>query len=685
MDKTSWAAEILDPEIAADVARIEALQAQGVEFIDHAAALADEIAHCVPEAGTVVYRTVYYPWRNLAVRLPEAAVFHRVRENRNQLKIDLTEAARLHAARVGIVGLSTGYAVAMALVSLGFQKFRLADFDVLELTNLNRIPASIVDIGLNKAVSAARRMAEINPYAEIEILENGVDVDDCPAFVAGLDQVIEVCDSFAVKVALREAARAAGVPVIMNTSDRCMLDVERFDEAPERPLFHGLAGDLNAAKLATMRPDERVGIALRIVGAQETSTKMGASLFEIDRSLRTWPQLASDVTSGAGAVADIARRIAIGEPVASGRSFGQSYLDLAEPAADATVLPPAPPRDTDCATGDIRADMAAAARLAPSGGNAQRWRIGWDGDRLDISVGDGPAVVMDIGERGSHVSVGAAWMNARAVAAARGVLGVAELSAEGHATVALGEGDGGLPGYLAEAVAKRCTNRRDYETRAIPPAEIAALRAAAEAEGGGLVVFEGEALARYGDLIARAERLRFLAPGLHDDLRRELVWPGAEPVRVGLDVRTLELAPPDLEKVKLAMRPDIMAALRERNLGAALGDPVREIFAAAGAAVVVTIEGRGPEAYLRGGAALERAWLEATHRGIEMQPRSPCFLYAETGDEAAAQMPDSLRDEARALWNEWVDLVGLGARKAILSLRMGYGPAPTAVSLRATG
>ncbi|WP_057464784.1 Rv1355c family protein [Pseudovibrio sp. POLY-S9] len=679
---TLWKPEILDPANVSDTARIKELMSDSVQLVDHGPALQDEIGKCLPGVKEVSYRIVYYPWRNLALRLPEAGAFHGIRENRNRLKIDDQAAERIHAAHVGIVGLSTGYAIAMAMVSLGFQRFRLADFDALELTNLNRIPASLMDIGLNKCVSAARRMAEINPYCDIEIHQDGVNPDNCTDFVAGLDQLIEVCDSFSIKVALRETCRAARVPVIMNTSDRCMLDVERYDQEPERALFHGLAGDLNVATLSNMGADERVGLALRIIVADNVSTGLGASLFEIDRTLQTWPQLSSDVTSGAGAVADIARRIAVGLHVASGRSFGQSYLDLVQPEPDYASFPSAPPRDTDCATGDLKRDMIAAAKLAPSGGNAQRWHFEWKDNQLELAVSEGVQVAMDIDQRGSLVAVGAAWMNARALAAARRSLGDARLSSDDRALVELGDGDGGLPSYLAEFIPRRMTNRRPLEARGLSVEDIAALKNAAWAEGGELVLFEGEARNSYANFLARVERLRFLSPQLHDDLARELVWPGEEPVRRGLDVRTLELSPPDLEKVKLAMRPDIMAALRERNLGAALGDPVKDAFAAAGLGFVITIEGEGQEAYMRGGAALQRVWLEATCRRLWAQPWSPCFLYAQTGDEAASLMPEELKVEARALHEEWVETVGLGARKAVLSLRMGYGVPPTAVSLR---
>ena len=64
------------------------------------------------------------------------------------------------ALTIGIVGLSVGHAIAHTLALEGMcGRLRLADNDRIELSNLNRIPATVLDIGINKAVVAARRIA----------------------------------------------------------------------------------------------------------------------------------------------------------------------------------------------------------------------------------------------------------------------------------------------------------------------------------------------------------------------------------------------------------------------------------------------------------------------------------------------------------------------------------------------
>jgi len=64
---------------------------------------------------------------------------------------------------------------------------RLADFDTLELSNLNRIPASVLDLGVNKAVVAARRIAEIDPYLRVVVEPTGIRPENLGEFLDGLD------------------------------------------------------------------------------------------------------------------------------------------------------------------------------------------------------------------------------------------------------------------------------------------------------------------------------------------------------------------------------------------------------------------------------------------------------------------------------------------------------------------
>ena len=93
-------------------------------------------------------------------------------------------------------------------------------------------------------------------------------------FFDGLDLVIEECDSLDMKVRVREEARARGIPVLMETSDRGLFDVERFDVEPERPLFHGTARRGRAVVAArTVHP--RQGAACHADPADRRAVRRG--------------------------------------------------------------------------------------------------------------------------------------------------------------------------------------------------------------------------------------------------------------------------------------------------------------------------------------------------------------------------------------------------------------------------
>ena len=50
---------------------------------------------------------------------------------------------------------------------------KIADFDILELSNLNRIRSSVDCIGQKKTTLVAREIAEIDPFLQVEIFEEG--------------------------------------------------------------------------------------------------------------------------------------------------------------------------------------------------------------------------------------------------------------------------------------------------------------------------------------------------------------------------------------------------------------------------------------------------------------------------------------------------------------------------------
>ncbi|BAU53547.1 Rv1355c family protein [Mucilaginibacter gotjawali] len=279
---------------------------------------------------------VYYPWNQRLVHLLDEEEFIEVRTNRNRNKITKEEQEKLRTKKIGIVGLSVGQSIALTIVMERVcGELRLADFDTAELSNLNRIRTGVHNLGLKKTIIAAREIYEIDPFLKVKLFSGGLNDGNTDEFFLGggkLDLFIEVCDGLNVKIKSRYKAREFQIPVVMDTNDRGMLDVERFDLEPLRPVLHGLADGLDPESIEHLTNEEKIPYILRIVGADTMSARLKASMLEIKKSINTWPQLASSVTLGGGVTTDVCRRILLDHFHDSGRY----YVDPDEIIADKT-------------------------------------------------------------------------------------------------------------------------------------------------------------------------------------------------------------------------------------------------------------------------------------------------------------------------------------------------------------
>lgn len=257
---------------------------------------------------------VYYPWAKRLVHILDEEEFVFVRTSRNQYKITPEEKEILSKKIIGVIGLSVGQSVSVTLaMERVCGELRLADFDILELTNLNRIRTGVHNLGIAKVYSVAREIAEIDPFIRVKCFAEGLteqNMDDFFTADGKLDLLVEESDGFDIKVLCRYKARELRVPVIMEASDKCMIDVERFDLEPNRSILHGLLDHLDIDTLKKLKTnEEKIPYMLDILGLDTASLRLKASMLEIEQTVNTWPQLASAVTMGGGITADISRRI----------------------------------------------------------------------------------------------------------------------------------------------------------------------------------------------------------------------------------------------------------------------------------------------------------------------------------------------------------------------------------------
>lgn len=116
----------------------------------------------------------------------------------------------LSAAVVGVAGLGgLGSHIAVQLARLGVGRLILADFDVVEPSNLHRQHYTMHDLGKHKTDALTAQLREINPYLRYDTYAVRVTPENAPQIFADCTVVCEAFDSAAQKAMLIEVLLTA--------------------------------------------------------------------------------------------------------------------------------------------------------------------------------------------------------------------------------------------------------------------------------------------------------------------------------------------------------------------------------------------------------------------------------------------------------------------------------------------
>lgn len=271
---------------------------------------------------------VYLPWESKIVHLLERSAYFDVITNRNQEKITREEQLKLSAKRIGIIGLSVGGEAAVTVAQEHLcGEIVLADFDQLDLSNLNRLNSGFDELGQNKAVLIARRIARINPYLSITIFDGGVTAANLSDFLDGLDLLIEECDDLQIKRDIRLLAKERGLNIVFAADERGFLSIEPYALWPDLPPFHGRVDSPQTQRESFETPLAFMKALTEWMGGWENiSDRSRRSLESLGKEVSGYPQLASEARYAAGQIGHVARRLLLGEKL---KPF-VGNLDLAE-------------------------------------------------------------------------------------------------------------------------------------------------------------------------------------------------------------------------------------------------------------------------------------------------------------------------------------------------------------------
>lgn len=154
--------------------------------------------------------------------------------------------ARFRAAHVCVVGVGgVGSWIVEALARSAVGQLTLIDLDNVAESNINRqIQALSGTIGQAKIGALAERIAQINPFCKVNLVEDFIEPDNVEQMIAGkgFDYVIDAIDSVKSKAALIAYCRNHAIPIVCigsagGQTDPTRIEVRDLTRTEQEPLL----------------------------------------------------------------------------------------------------------------------------------------------------------------------------------------------------------------------------------------------------------------------------------------------------------------------------------------------------------------------------------------------------------------------------------------------------------------
>ena len=153
---------------------------------------------------------------------------------------------KLKAASIAVVGAGgIGSAVLPALAGAGVGRLTIIDDDIVDRTNLQRQPIFRDDqIGQPKAVLASEFVRHLNPYVEVDAVQQRLTAENAETLLSGHDLVLDGCDNFATRLVVGDTLTRLRIPLVSAAAVQFQGQVGLFRgwEA-DKPCYRCFVGD----------------------------------------------------------------------------------------------------------------------------------------------------------------------------------------------------------------------------------------------------------------------------------------------------------------------------------------------------------------------------------------------------------------------------------------------------------
>ena len=121
---------------------------------------------------------------------------------------------RLKAASVLCIGAGgLGSPLALYLAAAGVGRIGIVDFDVVDVSNLQRqVLHGTSGVGTSKLESARARLHDLNPHVQVDTYEEALTSDNALELLAGYDVIVDGTDNFPTRYLVNDACVLLGKP-----------------------------------------------------------------------------------------------------------------------------------------------------------------------------------------------------------------------------------------------------------------------------------------------------------------------------------------------------------------------------------------------------------------------------------------------------------------------------------------
>lgn len=149
--------------------------------------------------------------------------------------VDIEGQEKLLSAKVLIVGLGgLGSPVSMYLAAAGVGHLILADYDQVDLSNLQRqIVHTTSQISEFKVDSAAAMLHQLNPSVNVKKINEKLTSESLAEEIEKVDVVVDCTDNFATRFAINQLCVESKVPLVSGAAIRLEGQISVFDSRDE--------------------------------------------------------------------------------------------------------------------------------------------------------------------------------------------------------------------------------------------------------------------------------------------------------------------------------------------------------------------------------------------------------------------------------------------------------------------